>query len=493
MNKLLYDDSDEKSIFEYAKQLEGHDFQWVLDLGIAPDDKRTDYSSKKYKGAMGNLLEERYFGYPKNSDERPDFPKVGMELKSTPLDFKKKKRVWQPGERLVITMIPFDTEIEDEYDGSHLASKLDKVLLVFYKRVKGAHSYTQQICRVIMLDIPEKDMAVIKDDYRKIVSLVQAGKADELSESLTNYLGACTKGATAAKSLTEQFYPPHKKAKRRAFCLKNPYMKYYWEHYVLGQDELDSVQPTTESCDKSFGSVIERKIQENIGKTDKELAELVGVDYIPNNKARAAQIIRKLLGVKTSNIAEFEKSNTELRVVRLEKDLRSLKENISLKTQTFKSLMSETEWEDSKLYEYFSQKRFFFVIFKKKDDGTATLIGSRFWSMPTSDLDGPLRECWEKAREVIAEGVKFNIKLQPNGEIWRIENNLPGESDNPVAHMRPHASKAAYMLYGDVNIGDIGKDADELPDGQKMTKQSFWLNKKYVYEILDIGELSDIN
>ena len=64
--------------------------------------------------------------------------------------------------------------------------------------------------------------------------------------------------------------------------------------------------------------------------------------------------------------------------------------------------------------------------------------------------------------------------------------------------MRPHASKAAYMLYGDVNIGDViigdvDKDADELPDGQKMTKQSFWLNKKYVYEILDIGELGDIN
>lgn len=493
MNKLLYDDSDEKSIFEYAKQLEGHDFQWVLDLGIAPDDKRTDYSSKNYKGAMGNLLEERYFGYPKNSDERPDFPKVGMELKSTPLDFKKKKRVWQPGERLVITMIPFDKELEDEYEDSHLASKLDKVLLIFYKRKKREDSYTQQISRVLMLDIPERDMDVIKEDYRKIASIVQAGKAEELSESLTNYLGACTKGSEAAKSFAQQFYPPHKKAKRRAFCLKNSYMKYYWEHYVLGLEELDAVQLETLSSEETFESLIERKIEENVGKTDKELAELAGIPYIKDNKARTAQIIRKLLGVKTSNIAEFEKSNTELRVVRLENNLKSLRESISLKTQTFQSLLEEAEWEESKLYEYFSQKRFFFVVFKKEEDGTSTLLGSRFWNMPVSDLDGPLRECWEKAREVIAEGVKFNIKLRPNGEIWRIENNLPGESDNPVAHMRRHANKAAYMLYGDVNIGDIEKDADELPDGQKMTKQSFWLNKKYVYEIIDIDELGDIN
>ena len=42
-------------------------------------------------------------------------------------------------------------------------------------------------------------MKIIKDDYEKIVRKIQNGRAHELSEGDTMYLGACTKGATAKK------------------------------------------------------------------------------------------------------------------------------------------------------------------------------------------------------------------------------------------------------------------------------------------------------
>ena len=44
-------------------------------------------------------------------------------------------------------------------------------------------------------------MKIIKDDYEKIVRKIQNGRAHELSEGDTMYLGACTKGATAKKVL----------------------------------------------------------------------------------------------------------------------------------------------------------------------------------------------------------------------------------------------------------------------------------------------------
>ena len=83
------DFSDAKSIEKYAKQLEGKTFQDVLDMGITAGDPRKTYSSKSYKGGMGNLLEEHYFGYKANSDSEADFSEAGMELKVTCYDVKK--------------------------------------------------------------------------------------------------------------------------------------------------------------------------------------------------------------------------------------------------------------------------------------------------------------------------------------------------------------------------------------------------------------------
>ena len=58
-------------------------------------------------------------------------------------------------------------------------------------------------------DQPDLLPYMVTSDYRKIVDKIIAGKAHELSESDTLYLGACTKGATAEKSLRPQYYGDH--------------------------------------------------------------------------------------------------------------------------------------------------------------------------------------------------------------------------------------------------------------------------------------------
>ena len=45
---------------------------------------------------------------------------------------------------------------------------------------------------------------IIKKDWELINQKIKDGKAHELSEGDTFYLGACTKGSTAAKSLRKQ-------------------------------------------------------------------------------------------------------------------------------------------------------------------------------------------------------------------------------------------------------------------------------------------------
>ena len=150
----------------------------------------------------------------------------------------------------------------------------------------------------------------------------------------------------------------------------------------------------------------------------------------------------------------------------------------------FKELAAEDEWEESGLHSYFDETRIFFTVFEHDGD-SYRLKGAKFWSMPRDDIDGPLHDCWLDARDKVRCGVTFTRKLNKRGDTI-VSNDLPGIADNPVAHVRPHTSVSAYKLADGYERGDIGKYADELPDGQWMTKQSFWLNSKYVYEIVKL-------
>ena len=219
--------SDQGSILGYAKHLEGMTFREVLDLDIKPADYNAKtYNSAKFKGGMGNLIEERYFGYKSNSDRRPDFAEAGIELKATCFDIRKKDHEPSAGERLVLTMIPFDKPIEDDLAESHLWEKCATILLVYYQRDRSIDKYDQQIKYVSLFTPPAEDLKVIRDDYDTIVSYIKAGRAHELSEGLTTYLGACTKGANLEHMWADQFYPcieidgsiSHPKAKKRAFA-----------------------------------------------------------------------------------------------------------------------------------------------------------------------------------------------------------------------------------------------------------------------------------
>lgn len=137
------------------------------------------------------------------------------------------------GERLVLTMIPYDRPVSLDYDNSHLKTKLSNILLIYYGRDRSIDKYDQRIERAVMVRLPEEDMKIIRADYEKIISYIQDGRADELSEGMTTYLGACTKGATEATMWVDQYYEyfntdtgeiERRRAKRRAFSLKRSYM-----------------------------------------------------------------------------------------------------------------------------------------------------------------------------------------------------------------------------------------------------------------------------
>ena len=232
---------------------------------------------------------------------------------------------------------------------------------------------------------------------------------------------------------------------------------------------IDTLKPN-----QSFEEIIMSRLQQYIGKADKELCALLDREY-NNNKAQWVNLCYKMLGIKGNKAEEFEKANVAVKSLRITRT-HNVAENMSFSPFLFKEFAEET-YETSEFYNYFEETRFLFSIWKENEEGTYTFVGAMFWNMPYKDLNEIARLEWEAIHRVIVEGVKFEY----DGRI--VHNNLPKQSNSMILHIRPHATKAAYK-FDNVVIGNVNRDANELPNGDFMTTQSFWLSKPYIYGIV---------
>lgn len=481
---VLYDKKDPISIETYGKNMIGHTFyELILDAfdGKIPDG--LSYGSISRKGGLGNLIEEVYFGYAANSDSISDFVEAGVELKATPYEQKKNGK-FRAGERLVLTMISYREPIDPNLYTSHLWEKCKLLLLVYYFRDKSlADKLKQRIDYVKLFTPPAEDLLIIEQDYQKIVEKIQAGKAHEISESDTLYLGACTKGATAEKSTVAQYYPPHVLARKRAFCYKLSYMTYVFNNYII--QDVDTFEPIIKDVDKlkemTFEEYIMKMIDSHIGKSDEELCSYFGREY-NNNKAQWVDLVYRMLGIRSNRAEEFMKANIVVKVIRLESNGK-MKESMSFPPFKYKEIIKE-EWDNCTLHDYFEGTKFLFVVFKS--DGERYILKCcQFWNMPYMDLEEDVREGWEKVVGVIRTGVELELEKTKTGSII-VRNNLPKKSDNRIIHVRPHTSVRYYEFLDGTVIGNGQKcHSNELPDGRWMPNYSFWINNDYIMSQLD--------
>lgn len=501
-----YIKSDAESIIAYAKKMRGKTFEDILDDakayedGIPNTEELSSMKNKYRKGGLGNLIEKYYFGYDINSNPDSDFSEANLELKVTPYEISQKKKgepTYRAGERLVLTMIDFSKPIsvnEKTLQASHVWAKCARMLLVYYHRIAELKAQKRNleypIDFVYFLNLCQKcfakDVGIMTEDYNKIIGKILAGKAHEISEGDTLYLGACTKGSTAAKSFRIQFYPDKddgekKLAKSRAFCLKQSYMTYLLNQYIRHEAEAESIFQDSLPAGMTFEAAIKEKLKPYIGWSAEQIAAHFNFDLSKNkNKSKYAFLVYKILGIKGNQAEEFQKANITIRTIALEENGR-LKEDISFSAFSFLKIAEET-WEDSWVNTFFSENRFFVVVFQKaKDKETRILRGGFFWNVPEPIIEGPMKECWTKTQKAIVEGVE----LHWDAEKGIMSNNLPKKKQNPVMHVRPHTSKRYYDL-GNGRIYGNGTPANAapLPDGRLMQRQGFFLNASFMIKVI---------
>lgn len=477
--KLGYDPASPESIEKFAVQLENKTFYEVVsEKGNASANTLEGYANQLRKGGLGNLLEKEYFGYEPNSNQEADFPEAGVELKTTPYEVTKKGAL-RAGERLVLTMINYDGPVEADFYKSHAWNKMRLILLIYYWRNKELSSRLLYPIKFVRLFTPpEEDLIIIRKDYDYIINMIQSGRAHELSEGDTMYLGACTKGVDAEKSTVPQYYGDKTPARKRAFCFKNSYMTYVLNHYIVGNATDNAILKDASLLkEKSFEDILIDIVDQYVGMSDKELCERFGREY-NNNKAQWNDLACKMLGIRDEHADEFEKANIRVKTIRVEEN-NKIVENMSFPPFKFMDLDAE-QYDESTLHDYFDETRFFFFVWKREGD-VYRVKGCLLWNMPHQDLNVTVRREWEEYHRVFHYGVQFFKKYDSNGKI-SFANNLPKKSDTKIIHVRPHAQKAAYRFKNGEEYGNVERDANVLPTGEYMTTQSFWINNSYILE-----------
>lgn len=437
---------NKEEILEYAKNLENKTALEVLDVQM-------EYNVKN-KGQFGSFMEEKYFGIKNNNERRPDFHKQGVELKITPVK-QLKNKTYSAKERMSLTMINYMEDHKFKFEESPLMKKLN-ILIIFYLWEENLNPNNYRFLKSILYTIPSEDYETIREDYNIIMNKIRNGKAHELSEADTLYLSACTKGANS-KSLTDQKFS-EVKAKRRAFAFKNKYMTNLFNNTYKEAFSGEKINKNGENI--ALLDLLNLKFKKYFGMSREELMNEFKFESTGVKQERAI-IISKILEINKKNlnkIEEFQKANITVKTI-LEKENNTIKEDMSFKNFKLKEIIKEKEFEESEWYKIFSETKFLFVVFKKREN-TYYLDRIKLWNMPISDIETDLRNVWQRTKNTIIEGVILSEKGN------KVFNNLPKKKENDTAHVRSKAKN--------------GKDRDELPDGRMMTKQCLFINNNYI-------------
>lgn len=417
------------------------------------------------KGFLGDLMEKYFFEINPGNISEPDFTIASIELKTTPLK-KHNNKKFVSKERLVFSMINYDTIVGETWGLSSFLKKNKALLLMFYLWVENQSILDYEFKFVHLLnlleDISSEDVFQIQKDWEYIVAKIRRGEAHLLSEGDTYYLGACTK---AANSRITRDQPMNRTpAKPRAFSFKQQYINYLIQTKLLGvkmnKDSIFKKQRRLETID----DVVKDRFAPFIGKTDKEILTKLGSDLGKKSKSYKRLVVNRIFGIDSNKIEELEKANVTLRVITLE-HTGTLKESVSFPTFDYKDLATQV-WQDDRdetmadFHLQLETKKFLFVVFQKqKGNKNIILKKTMFWNFPMKDISEAER-VWQKTVDCINEN-RYD--------------ELPKIKDSYVAHVRPH--------------GKDSSDMAETPQGTQEMKRCFWLNAKYLQKQLELDQI----
>lgn len=350
---------NETELLEYTSNIKGKTFQEIDSKNLLGNASLTTR-----KGLLGQVVETGFYGYAINSDSRADFEDLDIELKVTGY-VKNKNGSLRAKERLVLSKINFNEIVKETFESSHVLGKCKKMLIIWYEYDSNKDAKDFVITNYQLYNM-EKDKQIFKNDFEIIKHKVLNGKAHELSEGDTSYLGACTKARTSKDRTTQPF--SEILVKPRAYSLKNAYMT-----GILKENEKQPTLTTFKSTrTNEFKTVVEyvkAKLEPYFGKTQVEiLEEITGKKYTEKIPKNISKMISDILIGKDEELPEknelFAKTSFVIKNLPIQENGKP-RERMSFKTISLSDF--EENWEDSFWKNYFEETTLITICYKEKN------------------------------------------------------------------------------------------------------------------------------
>lgn len=400
----------EQELLEYTSKITGKTFKEIDSENLLAFE-----SLNRQKGLLGHVVETGFYKYPRNSDSKADFEELDVELKVAGY-IKNKDGSLRAKERLVLSKINFNEIINETFETSHVLGKCKKMLIIWYE-----YDSSKQVKDFLITDYQlydmSKDFEIFSNDFEIIKEKVLDGRAHELSEGDTSYLGACTKAKTSSDRTTQPF--SNILSKPRAFSLKNAYMTgilrennkkqttpiifkttaenslknptphdknkiesqqtTLFQFKTTSQDKikieshektaLNPIKTSTKNDFKTVLGYVKNKLKPYFGKTQVEiLEEITGRKYFEKIPKNISKMISDEIIGKDDDLSKiddlFVKTNFIIKNLPLKED-GIPRERMSFKTISLSDF--ETDWEESYWKNYFEETTLIVICYKEKD------------------------------------------------------------------------------------------------------------------------------
>lgn len=175
-------------LLERASRLAGLTLgEIAIELGVAlPEDLR------RYKGAGGQLLEQA-LGSRAASRAGPDFPELGVEVKSLPVDSRGKIL-----ESTFVCTIALNLVGDVEWEHSPVKKKLDCVLWLPVEGVRSIALGDRRVGQALLWSPSPEQEADLRFDWEELSGLIGRGRVDEITGHLGRFLQVRPKAANGS-------------------------------------------------------------------------------------------------------------------------------------------------------------------------------------------------------------------------------------------------------------------------------------------------------
>lgn len=445
----------------------------------------------KIKGIAGDVIEQSVFGYPADIKQEPDLliDTTEVELKTTGIKRTSKRNksgyTIEAKEPMSITAVSVDKiGSQEKFDESTLWHKLENLLFVYYLydsniTVKAIDYRNFPIQGFQFFNFDEEDKKTLENDWKIVRDFVRNVELNDLDKN-SEYPKISQLRTKMSIMDTAPKYPNPPRFR----LTKNYLSTIIQEHFGK---EFQPILPDSKFTNLDELNKILNKLKSKFGdKSIKEIAKELDVPLIRNKneklqKSISSKILAKMFSETANRIEDillFSKFGIKSKTIVLTPKGGRTEDTKLLMLDLSEVTNENIDFEDSSLYNYFSEQKLLFTIFEEvnpEDYENNLFKGFKLISFDDDFINTTVKKTWTDVRDLILNNkLKITKEWNKNGEPVLNSKGLQREAPN-----FPKSRDSIVFLRGS------GKDSTAKPleiNGLKMYHQFYWLKGSYLVD-----------